>query len=293
MRQLKDILNMANNTIDSHQHFWDLSINKYPWLNNNNYTLYRNYLPKDLYSIIKTHKVCATVLVQASPTISETQYLLELSKHNKKIKAVVGWVDLSDHNSKKILKYFAKNSVFKGVRPMIQDINDHNWINNQTNADIIQLLSDLDFTMDLLINKKHIKNIIKFIEKWPNIPMVINHFAKPDLDKEDLKIWIKGISNLSNYPNVYAKMSGLLTQSNTIDFIKIERYFDHYFYYFSPERIMWGSDWPVLMSNGDYKTWLSTCVKYVKKNYIDSFDDVFFNVANNFYSMGLASYSQK
>lgn len=271
--------------IDSHQHFWDINLNTYPWLKSDNQVLYKNYLPQDLSPLLKSNRISATIIIQASPTVNETEYLLDLAQHTEIVKGVVGWVDLSSFNSIKTLEYFSKNIFFKGVRPMLQDISDHNWINNYTNDDVIMHLSKLGLTIDLLINSNHISNVINFIEKWPDIPMVINHFAKPDIDNNEFKVWSKHIHNLSIYSNVYAKMSGLLTQTKALNIPKMVDYFDCYFELFGAKRIMWGSDWPVLTLNGTYKNWLDICTRYIVKKYSNSFDDVFCNVARHFYKI--------
>ena len=271
--------------IDSHQHFWDINLNNYPWLKSDNQVLYRNYLPKDLVPLLRNNKISATVVVQASPTVNETKYLLNIAKHTEMVKAVVGWIDLSNFKSIKKLQHLSKNTLLKGLRPMLQDINDYNWINNQTNDDVMRCLSSLGLSIDLLINSHHISSVIKFIEKWPNIPMVINHFAKPNIDENHFQTWSKYIYNLSIYPNVYAKMSGLLTQTSMSNIPKISDYFDYYFEIFGVKRIMWGSDWPVLKLNGTYKNWLDICTRYIINKYSNSFDDVFFKVARDFYKI--------
>lgn len=274
--------------IDSHQHFWELSRGDYDWLTEENTILYRDFLPADFKPLLDTCKITGTVLVQAAPTIAETLYLLDISRTEKLVKGVVGWVDLAKESSIEDIKVLLRNPTLKGFRLMLQDIKDNNWIAKAPKDLVLNYLSKTKLTMDLLINEAHVQPTISFVKRWPDISMVIDHCAKPNLDTGSFQDWSESMRILSKLPNLYIKISGLFTQSKVKPNLKIiERYLLRTIDYFGYERVMWGSDWPVMTSHGDYASWLEACNSVIDAASFKEQEKeaIFYSNAYNFYNL--------
>lgn len=247
--------------IDAHQHFWLLSRGDYDFLSPENSCLYKNFLPKDLNSMLETHNILGTVLIQAAPSINETLYLFNLIKNESIVKGIVGWIDTTKESSLDDLKVLSKNALLKGIRVMLQDLQDKQQvISTLPNRKIVDQLVKTNMTLDCLINRFQIREIFLFAKKWNNLPIIIDHCGKPNLDIDEFDIWSNDIKKISTLPNVYIKVSGLFTQSQKPFCRKnIEKYILHAIECFGINRVVWGSDWPVLTSHGSYDDWLNLC----------------------------------
>lgn len=248
-------------TIDSHQHFWQLNRGDYGWLTPELTSLYKDYLPADLLHVSKGLNVSNTVLVQAAATNEETDFMLQLADSNEFILGVVGWIDF-EANTEEVcqrLEILASNPKFKGVRPMLQDIDDTDWILTPEFAPIFKQLIKLNLTFDALVFTKHLANIETIANTYPELKIVIDHCAKPNIAQGELASWAEAIERFAELSNVYIKVSGLPTEASkqqqaSIDF---EPYFEHVHQVFGANRMMWGSDWPVVNINSDYASWLT------------------------------------
>jgi L-fuconolactonase len=244
--------------VDSHQHFWQLSRGDYRWLTPELKVLYQDFLPEQLSTELAKNNVSQTVLVQAAESEAETHFLLELAKNTDFVAGVVGWVDMEDPLAVTKLTNLAKNSYFKGIRPMLQDIDDVNWILKDDFTPIFGFMAKNKLTFDVLIRDVHLSNIHILAQRYPTLKIVINHCAKPNLSKLPSDFWKDRLANIAECKNVYIKLSGLLTQAPQGRVLKetIQPYFDFVIATFSTDRILWGSDWPVIKLNGEYKTWV-------------------------------------
>ncbi|MEI6894437.1 MAG: amidohydrolase family protein [Colwellia sp.] len=258
--------------VDSHQHFWQLSRGDYGWLTHELTGIYKDFLPEHLAPELTTKGFSQTILIQAADTEEETLFLLEIANNTKFVAGVVGWVDLADPLAIAKLQNLAQDSYFKGIRPMLQDIDDVHWILQDEFTPVFQFMAEKKLTFDALIKDTHLSNIHILAERHPTLNIVINHCAKPDLSREPSEFWQQKLTDISSCKNIYIKLSGLLTEAPTgqVSIERIQPYFDHIMDVFGSDRIMWGSDWPVIKLNGDFKTWVSLTQSLLKHH---SFED--------------------
>lgn len=254
--------------IDSHCHLWDLSRGDYDWLDTENpdfQTIARNFSIADLKEADSAPAAAQYVVVQAAATEQETEYLLKLSDQHSEIGGVVGWVDLTGNQAERRLEQFAQNPKFKGIRPMLQDIEDVEWINTAPRSSAIDALVSKGLRFDALVLPQHLSAFMSFASAHPTLPMVIDHAAKPAFaaDKSDPRhdMWRTGMALLANETNAFCKISGLLTELSPEQRVEPEKtlqpVIDNLLNWFGPNRLMWGSDWPVLRLASDYSNWRS------------------------------------
>ncbi|MBK5443306.1 amidohydrolase [Peribacillus sp. TH24] len=274
--------------IDAHQHFWKIDRADYSWLSKDMGVLYQDYLPEDLDPLLEKQGIAGTVLIQAAPTYEETLFLLSLYERYYWIYGVVGWIDLSSPAFPKKLDSLMKRPGIVGLRPMLQDLENSDWILQEQVIENLKWLIRYNLPLDLLINNKHISSILTLLKTLPNLMTVIDHMAKPNITKGDLSEWKEDMYALSQFPNVWCKMSGLMTQENpamwkTEDF---EPYIHHIVQTFGPSRLLFGSDWPVCLSAGSYDDALQIIKRNLPENLSDKeMDKIFSNNAKAFYKL--------
>ncbi|MBO0998480.1 amidohydrolase family protein [Bacillus sp. SD075] len=241
--------------IDAHQHFWRIDRGDYSWLTKDMGVLYRDYLPEDLSPLIHRNDISGTVLVQAAPTYEETLFLLSLYDSHDWIYGVVGWLDLSAPSFPEQLDSLMERSGIVGLRPMLQDLEDNAWILQEQVVENLKLLIRYDLPLDLLINHTHVSAVITLMKTLPDLRAVIDHMAKPNISPGELNKWQEEMNALSQFPNLWCKMSGLLTQADSamwkVDDFK--PYIQDIVRAFRPDRLLFGSDWPVCLSAGSYE----------------------------------------
>ncbi len=259
--------------IDSHHHFWRVARGDYGWLRADELAiapLVRDFLPPNLIGTLKALGITQTVLVQAAPTEAETDFLLELAADHDFIAGVVGWVDLSQPESVATLERWAAQPKFKGVRPMLQDLPANDWIAREPHADVVQAMVRLGLRFDALVKPWHLEPLLRFVKRHPQLPVVIDHAAKPQLvqgwQAHWAGTWRRHMASLAEQPQVSCKLSGLLGEAppsashsvaEGVDALR--PVWDLLLQWFGPERLMWGSDWPVLTLVADYARWVSVC----------------------------------
>lgn len=243
--------------IDSHQHFWNPARGDYDWMPKGDPVLDRTYAPQDLIGQLVQAQVDGTVLVQAAATVEETEYMLGLADATEGVKGVVGWVDFEKPSDLRQLERLRHHPKFKGVRPMIQDIPDVDWM---LRADVqwgYAALVDLDLTFDALGFPRHIANFLTLLKRYPKMRVVLDHGLKPEIRTPGLfQAWAEGMSRLAGETGACVKLSGLVTE-DTSDWTveRLHPYVDHLVKVFGASRIMWGSDWPVARQRAEYGTW--------------------------------------
>jgi L-fuconolactonase len=244
--------------IDAHQHFWDPARGDYGWLTPSLASLYRTFGPADLAPLRERAGVSRSVVVQAAPTVDETRYLLELARDEASVAGVVGWVPMLLPDTPALIGELAAQPKFKGVRPMLQDIPDDDWIANPELAPAVDALLAHDLAFDALIFARHVVPFETFATRFPTLRIVVDHGAKPPIrdGRAGWQPWADGIARLARLPNLHCKLSGLATEASADWTVEtLQPYVDHLLACFGAERLMWGSDWPVLNLNGDYAQW--------------------------------------
>lgn len=244
--------------IDAHQHFWQIARGDYDWMTDDVAAIRRDYLPPDLAPVPDRHGISATVLVQAAATVAETRFMISLAEKTSFIKGIVGWVDLEVPDLEPVLDQLAAASGFKGIRPMLQDIEDTDWILQPRVVDHLHLVADRGLRLDVLITPRHLDVLETVARQVPHLPIVIDQCAKPVIagGADPGEHWRRGMARLARLPNTYCKISGLANEAGTgwcADWLA--PVVDHLIAVFGPDRLMWGSDWPVLDLAGTYADW--------------------------------------
>jgi L-fuconolactonase len=277
-------------SIDAHQHYWDPRRGDYGWLTPAMEPLYREFGPDDLAPLRQVTDVRRTVVVQAAPTVEETRYLLALARNEDSIAGVVGWVPLDSPDAPAIIDEFVHEPKFKGVRPMLQDLPDDTWIEHAPMQKAVERLIDLDLAFDALIFARHVPSLIRFAERYPKLRIVVDHGAKPPIRdgiEAGWQPWADAIVELAQLPQqLHCKLSGLVTEaSNNWTDETLKPYVAHLLEHFGHERLMWGSDWPVLNLNGSYTAWHATAKNLVAHLEKAGQDAIFGANARSFYRL--------
>jgi len=243
--------------IDGHQHFWTTQRDDYGWLTPELEILYRDFGPEDLKPLLDQAGVDHTVVVQAAATTDETRYLLGIAEHHSMIAGVVGWVDMdSPTDAIEALDEFVPHPKFVGIRPMIQEIEDPAWIDRPELGVVLDALAENNLCFDALVRSVHLPYLLNCLSRHPSLRVVIDHGAKPNIAGGEWQPWADGVAAIANQTSAYCKVSGLITEaSDTQTYDDVMPYLDHLLEVFGPDRLIWGSDWPVLNLAGDYKGW--------------------------------------
>jgi L-fuconolactonase len=244
--------------IDSHQHFWRLARGDYGWLTAEFAPIYRDHEPADLEPLLKSAGIDRTVLVQASPTDAETDFLLRLAETTDFVAGVVGWVDFDAHDAGHRIAALAARPKLLGLRPMIQDLPDDRWMLSDAIQPALKAMADEGLTFDALVKPRHLPILSEFAASHPALDIVIDHAAKPDIAAGELADWARDIRRLAAETRLVCKLSGLVTEAGPSWSAETLRpYVDVLVEAFGADRLMWGSDWPVLNLNGSYAAWMS------------------------------------
>lgn len=272
--------------VDAHVHFWKYDKKRFDWISSDMKILRQDHLPEHLSLTLKRNEVDGVVAVQADQSELETHFLVELAKTHPVIKAVVGWVDLQDDRLEERLQYFSQYSIIRGWRHIVQSEAD-DFLYGEKFRRGIRLLQPLGYTYDILIYHHQLKAAVDFATAFPEQPLVVDHCAKPDIRNKELDTWKKRIRELAACPNVYCKLSGLLTETKWKDWSPSEfyPYLDTVFDAFGTDRLMFGSDWPVMLLSGIYVQWKSLLEKYMENHSREDWEKVFGLNAAGFYKL--------
>jgi L-fuconolactonase len=245
--------------VDAHQHFWRINRRGNAWPPPKMTALYRDFMPADLAPLLQRHRIDATVLVQSLPMLDDTRFMLDLAARHAFIRGVVGWVDLEMADVSALIGNLARDPLFKGVRPMLQDMADDEWILNAALAPAIGALQEHSLSLDALVLPRHLPSLLAFARRFPALPICIDHAAKPPVARAALAPWMDDIARLAALPQVVCKLSGLVTEAALHwQAAELAPYARHVLDCFGARRVLWGSDWPVLNLASDYGHWLET-----------------------------------
>lgn len=216
--------------------------------------LHRDYLPSDLAPQLRRAGVDKTVLVQAAQTVAETEWLLELADANDFIAGVVGWLDMEDPGFPGALARFRRHPKFLGVRPMLQDLDDDAWILRPAVVANLRHLAEQRFPFEFLTYARHLPHVVRVLEQVPGLHAVVDHLSKPGIKARELDPWRGLMAEVAAHANVSCKVSGMITEADwgTWRPADLAPYIDHVLEAFGPDRLLWGSDWPVCRCAGEY-----------------------------------------
>jgi L-fuconolactonase len=249
---------MSTPRIDSHQHFWQLQRGDYDWLTEDLQVLYRDCLPLELADHLRRAGIDRTVLVQAATTVAESEYLLSLADEHDFIAGVVGWIDMAAPDALAQLDHLAQHPKLLGIRPMIQDIADPLWMLKDELTPVYRELITRGLRFDALVKPQHLDALLELLQRHPDLPVVIDHGAKPDIANEEFAHWADRMQALAQQTQACCKLSGLLTEAGPdAGAEQLAPYVEHLLQCFGPQRLMWGSDWPVLNLASNYPRWLT------------------------------------
>jgi len=240
--------------IDSHQHFWKASRGDYFWMTPDVPRLCRDYFPEDLKPSLAKHRIDKTILVQAAPTVAETDFLLDLAQPHDFIAGVVGWLDLESDDFALQLEQYRQKPKFIGLRPMLQDLPDDDYIVQPRVVESIKLLAELNFPFEFLTFTRHLPYVLQVLEKAPGLRAVVDHISKPEIKLQKMEPWKSLLREVAQHKNVYCKLSGMITEADNARWTPdhLRPYIEHVVDCFGFERLMFGSDWPVCLLAGTY-----------------------------------------
>ncbi|MCW9709174.1 amidohydrolase family protein [Fodinibius salsisoli] len=252
--------------IDAHQHFWNYDVDKHGWINEEMKKLRRDFMPPDLKKLLDNEKVEGCVAVQADQSEEETRFLLDLQSKYSFIKGVVGWLDIAADSFPKKLEHYSRNPALKGLRHIVQDEPDDRFLLRPNFLKGIQMLDDYGLTYDILIYERQLPATIEFVNHFPGQSFVLDHIGKPKIKAKVIDPWEEGARELAQHDNIYCKISGLVTEADWHNWTAedLKPYLDIIFDAFGPERLMFGSDWPVCTLAAEYSEVIAGVQEYIK-----------------------------
>ncbi len=252
--------------IDSHQHFWKLSRGDYSWLTPDKGPIYRDFAPADLAPLRKRNGIDRTIIVQAAPTVAETRYMLEIAAADPSIAGVVGWVDFEAGDSPARIAELARDPLLVGLRPMVHDIADNDWLLRADIAPALRAMVAAGLVFDALVQPRHLSRLLVFADRHPELRIVVDHGAKPFIRKQKLEPWRADIAAVAARPGIVCKLSGLATEARPDwDTGDLAPYVEHLIAAFGPHRLLWGSDWPVVDLAGGYDRWFAAAMELTSR----------------------------
>lgn len=245
--------------IDAHHHLWTLARGDCGWLTPDLAPIYRDFQLSDLAPHLSAARIEGTILVQAAPTEAETMFLLDIAEQAEVVRGVVGWTDFDAADGVARINAMAAQKLLVGLRPMVQDIPDDDWLLGPGLTPLLTAMARNDLIFDALVKPRHLPRFLQVASSHPDLQFVLDHCAKPSLATGDIAIWRRDIARLAEHPNVVCKLSGLATEAAP-DWrpADLRPAVDHVLACFGPQRMLWGSDWPVVNLAGGYAKWLAS-----------------------------------
>jgi len=244
--------------IDAHHHLWTLARGDYGWLTPQLAPIYRDFSISDLSPYLAINQIEGTILVQAAPTEAETMFMLGIAAAAEVVRGVVGWIDFDAADAAARIEALAAQKLLVGLRPMVQDIADDDWLLRPGLAPLLTSMTRHGLVFDALALPRHLPRLLQVIDRHSDLQFVLDHCAKPHLATGDIAEWKRHIAEIARRPNMVCKLSGLATEAKAgwqIDDLRPA--VDHVRDRFGPQRLLWGSDWPVVNLAGGYDRWLA------------------------------------
>jgi L-fuconolactonase len=273
--------------VDAHQHFWRLSRGDYGWLTPHAHpAICRDFRPADLAPLLEVAGIERTVLVQAAPTVAETQFLLEVAGVAPFVAGVVGWADFEAPQAPAVVEALAQDPHLVGLRPMLQDLADDAWILRPAIAPALDAMQAAGLRLDALVKPRHLPHLAQFLSRRPDLPVVVDHGAKPDIAAGCLSDWAPAIRAIARDSAACCKLSGLVTEARPgWTEADLKPFVDVLLEAFGPARLMWGSDWPVVNEAGGYAAWRSAAEALTEGCSADDRALIFGDTAAAFYGI--------
>lgn len=277
--------------IDAHHHFWQIGEHDCIWPTSDLTAIYRDFGLRDFLPLAQAAGITGSVLVQSQESDADTNYLLAVAAQSDFIKAVVGWVDLAAESAPARIAHLAQQPKLRGLRPMLQCLTDDEWILRPELEPAITAMKAHKLSLDTLLYLRHLPHLEAFAKRHPDLSIVIDHAAKPAIIAGDRPSddWRNAIANIAKLPNVFCKISGLPTEAGKDQgAVELASYIQHLLSTFGAERLMWGSDWPVvrLAPNKQlsiYKNWLNLVHHALAECKVSEIESVFIGTSLRFY----------
>ncbi len=271
--------------IDAHVHYWSVARGDYAWMTPD-LPICRDFLPADGKPLFDAAGIDGIVLVQAADTEAETRFMLSLAETDKRVRGVVGWIDMEAADAPNRLAALAENRLLRGIRPMWQDIPEPDWfLRPQQNA-AYRAVIELGLVFDALARVWHMPLLPRLVERHPDLPLVIDHAAKPEIAAGNFAAWRADMAVMAGFPHVTCKFSGLVTEAAPdapID--AIAPYAEALLELFGPQRLIFGSDWPVVTTHQPYATWWDWAHRLTASLSADDRSALFGGTATAFYRL--------
>ncbi len=253
--------------IDSHQHFWTYNVNRDVWITEEMGRIRKNFYPNDSVELFAQNQIDGCIAVQADSSEEETFFLISLAEQSEFIKGIVGWVDLQSINIESQLTYFSQFEKIVGFRHVVQSESDPNFLARPNFLKGVQLLDTFDFSYDLLIYPNQLNAGIEFCKKNANQRIVLDHLAKPPIKSGDISEWKKDIEKFKELENVSAKISGLITEAEWFNYNEkdILHIIEIALEVFGSDRLMFGTDYPVVLVADELSNWVKTFNKSISQ----------------------------
>ena len=255
--------------IDAHHHLWKLSRADYGWIGDGRNpvlaAIERDYLVKDYRSLAAANGVIGSIAVQAAQTVAETRWLLEQARASGGlIKGVVGWIDMAAADAPDVLRDLARDPLLRSIRPMLQEIADVEWVLQPKLLPALRAIMELDLSFDLLVRPAHLNAALALLHRHSDLRAIVDHGGKPDIANGMWQPWAEDIRRIARETSAYCKLSGLVTEARPgWKPGDLRRYVEHLIECFGAERLLWGSDWPVMLLNADYPGWLAAAKQFI------------------------------
>ncbi|MFN4183994.1 MAG: amidohydrolase family protein [Hyphomonas sp.] len=256
--------------LDAHMHVWRLARGDYDWMTPALGTIYRDFQIDDTWEVASAAGVSQVILVQAAATAAETGYLLSLAAADARVAGVVGWVDFEAPGAAQKVARYAKDTPILGLRPMIADLPDPRWILNPAFAPSLEAMAEYELVFDGHARADLVPVMTRLADLYPALQIVLNHAGKPQIATANLTAWRDDLRTLAQRANVTCKLSGLLTEAGArTDDAALGEVVEHIRDCFGPDRVMWGSDWPVLNLASSYTEWAAQSARLISRYFPD------------------------
>jgi L-fuconolactonase len=258
--------------VDAHQHYWQLARGDYDWTKEDGEILHRDYFPADLSEHLARTQIDKTIVVQAAPTMKDTEFMLDLAQHNDSIAGVVGWLDLEHKDFREHYESLRKQSKLVGIRIMIQIMEDADAVLRPASLQALKFLEGENFPVDLLMRSHQLPTVLKLLQEVPDLRGIIDHIAKPVIAQGQWEPWASQLEEIASFPSITCKLSGMVTEADhhTWTTEQVTPYIHHIVKAFGAERVMFGSDWPVCLLAASYERVVELLVEALPEGITES-----------------------